>query len=1345
MSQFTDSRGGLSYHIETSGDFSSLDAFLSRLDTAKGRIEELKRNRVLTRGASDPASSSTTKKVDPEAFHRKEMARSQARRAALTKEGKESLTFFQRLRQELTSTDSQANRVSFTFRRLFGILAAFTVARQVTAMFSGMVREMVSFNARMETAELGIAQLISSLTEIRDPLGNVVGATDRFDAALREARKQMGLLRRDSLLTAATYEELVDTYQVISAPGLSAGLNLEEIRGLTLMISRAATALGVPQNQLAEEGRSLLQGTITPRNTRIATALGITNDQINAAKEAGQLFDFLTRRFSAFEESTEKTAQSFSALFSRLRGAVSLVLGAGGEALFERTRDLLNSLFDLLVSENPLTGLVEPAPNAVRAVKAIGDAFAGLVSEGQRLLKVFNIGELMVFGNAIASIVRNTTALIGGMIEGVIRGFNDIRSVLGGITTAIRSIPGMSSVMGDSAQSAVVQLTRLLTVYAALRVSASLLLAPLLSVGAGILTMARYARLELVPALIRTVAAIRAKAAAVRLLTASGLIAFIKTATISVLSLAAAFAKLAGAILLPITLLMSGKALAEEWKPLRDEIQRLGVFFGVMYEIARRSIEGIKDLISGLGQSSVNGFRRFQQVGRQAILGLLPEQGGGALNMFRQALELEIQETERLLEQGGKRAADKYAEGFGGIFEGVADVFSQVQDQFDEAVSRGDSESQGGFFSNLVNQFQSLYNSVSGVGEQITDQINQPLEAAETASQSVADVFREMPGLIAGAVRPLEQMEQVSDRLKDDLEQARNQLEQALMTQGMSGAAQQQVQALVQAEQQRVKLREDMQNQEITLRTNMQGLLSRQQRLTREAEQARASGDDWTEAVDQAVASYRQMTEEQAKASQIQSEIALLETQRQAALDGLNQQALPGINAKLEQQRKLLAEQESVVNQIIDGIAQQKSLTERQVERLREQVAVEGLSKIYGDQLNEVLTVRAGLEQRINDIRDARLRTILAETQEEERLALRRASLELQNTRQETAARTVTQRRRAEADIRVRNLQEELNLLGMTEAKELEALQVQMMATKDQELLNELQERYDAILARNNTKMQTLLILLAEAEKEQEKANNAAERPISTGIEDAAKRLKQEAPDSFQIVSDAMVATAEGMSQTISGSIADAFDPLTDGSILNRVSSFFSSIGRMIIEMTTQMLVFRAVSSFLSPAGAASGGSTTAIAQGAYKGGPTNTFAHAKGFARGGRPSGLHPTDTIPIWTAPGEWIIRAASVAKYGDAVMQRINAGLVDPLALSALAGVRKAASITTPSGVGRAMGGPVPTRSKPRQPAPAPQASGPSVAVIAPSDEAVRRLFNGGRNAVLEFLSDNGFQPA
>lgn len=347
------------------------------------------------------------------------------------------------LGKSIDGAENRANRAAFTFRRLFGILAAFAAARALGNLFSTAIREGIEFNAVMERSRLGIAGILAAAGEIRDRFGNTTDAATRLSIALGIASDQIEKLKTDALATTATFEDLVESFQTGLAPGLQAGFDVDQIRIFTRQISLAASAIGLEQRQLAEEIRSILTGTINPRNTRIATALGISNEDIRNAKEAGTLFEFLQKRFEAFDVAGKQAAQTLPGLFERLKDAVQQVLGAGFKDLSNDLKGLMTTVIDLIVQVDETTGKIQLNPEIVRIVDLMAEGLRTVVEEAQRIGEAVGIQGFQTLADGIGTTIRFIARVLGGIIEGAIQGVRFVFSILLDIRNLIQNIAGI--------------------------------------------------------------------------------------------------------------------------------------------------------------------------------------------------------------------------------------------------------------------------------------------------------------------------------------------------------------------------------------------------------------------------------------------------------------------------------------------------------------------------------------------------------------------------------------------------------------------------------------------------------------------------------------------------------------------------------------------------------------------------------------------------------------------------------------------------------------------------------------------------------------------------------------
>ena len=304
-----------------------------------------------------------------------------------------------------------SDRVGASITRMVTALAFFSVARGLLDGLRKLIVGMVEFNKNLETANLGIAALLITVNKVKDSQGNLVKGAKALGIAQGIAKEQTMELRKEALKTAATFEDLIFAFQTAIAPGKQAGLSLEQTRKFSVLISQAAGALGLEQNQLAEEIRSVLQGTITPRTTRIATALGIKNEDIRRAKEAGKLYEFLQEQFSGFAVAAEKTLDTFTAKITNLKDAIMLVAGAGGFDLFQSLKDLFDSLRGQFVDED-----LKPRPETLQAFKELGQSLKTIVDLFKELTGGKDGASTMV---TVLRTIGKTLEFVAGVLAGI--------------------------------------------------------------------------------------------------------------------------------------------------------------------------------------------------------------------------------------------------------------------------------------------------------------------------------------------------------------------------------------------------------------------------------------------------------------------------------------------------------------------------------------------------------------------------------------------------------------------------------------------------------------------------------------------------------------------------------------------------------------------------------------------------------------------------------------------------------------------------------------------------------------------------------------------------------------
>lgn len=371
----------------------------------------------------------------------REAERAQRRAAAATAQHTRQV---RALRAQLLGTEGNVNRVAFTFRRLFGILAAFTIAREVVSGFSALVGSAVRFNSVVENTEIGLGALFATLGEVRDAQGKLLEGGEAFAESQKVARQQMAELRKDAIRTSATFEQLVETFQVAIAPGLGAGFELDEIRKLTTRVSQAASAIQVPQNQLAEEIRALLiPGAATARTSRIFTALQISPAELKAAKEAGTLFEFLEDRLKTFDLAAEATQKTFSGLIARLQDAIGLASGEASLGFFTELKELLGDIGSSFITiERDADGFISaitPNPKAVQTLAILFEGLRDAVANVRAGIQGLDLTKVQNSIALVAGTFRAISELAVGLITGLISGLSDVAVIAKNVFGAFNS------------------------------------------------------------------------------------------------------------------------------------------------------------------------------------------------------------------------------------------------------------------------------------------------------------------------------------------------------------------------------------------------------------------------------------------------------------------------------------------------------------------------------------------------------------------------------------------------------------------------------------------------------------------------------------------------------------------------------------------------------------------------------------------------------------------------------------------------------------------------------------------------------------------------------------------
>ena len=294
------------------------------------------------------------------------------------------------------------------------------------ALFGNAARQAVGFNSTVEQSRIGVAALVRTFTEA--DMGQSFGVAEDIQRRLQIA----------GLQTTATYEELLRALQEGIGPALRENFDPKQVVQFTQSMTQAAAALALPMDQLGQEIRAILDGTID-RNARVANALRITNEDVKEWKATGTLFENLQRRLTAFAAAGEQSANTFKGAWSNVQDAVGMALGKASEQSFSRTTSFFLRLKDAIVT-------VDEAAGTFTFNEKIMAAFAGVDKAISKTLDAFST-------ERISAGLANLVGTLGAVAEAVITFFSSllkVGEVIGPLGPTIASLVTWMTLLGGA-------------------------------------------------------------------------------------------------------------------------------------------------------------------------------------------------------------------------------------------------------------------------------------------------------------------------------------------------------------------------------------------------------------------------------------------------------------------------------------------------------------------------------------------------------------------------------------------------------------------------------------------------------------------------------------------------------------------------------------------------------------------------------------------------------------------------------------------------------------------------------------------------------------------------------
>lgn len=199
------------------------------------------------------------------------------------------------------------------------------------AFAASFIKRGLDFNQTMRDSESAIAKVIGQFQGLNDA------------AAQNEAAKAMQQLVALEPKAAGTLNTLVDGFMSTLAASQSAGLSVDQNIDLVGRFANAMANANIPTEQLGQEMRSIVTGNIGA-DSSLARILGITNEMITQARDAGNVYGFLTAKIGKLGEAGDTAAVAFSSLESAVNAAAGAMTKGLFDAVLEGAKNLTETI-----------------------------------------------------------------------------------------------------------------------------------------------------------------------------------------------------------------------------------------------------------------------------------------------------------------------------------------------------------------------------------------------------------------------------------------------------------------------------------------------------------------------------------------------------------------------------------------------------------------------------------------------------------------------------------------------------------------------------------------------------------------------------------------------------------------------------------------------------------------------------------------------------------------------------------------------------------------------------------------------------------------------------------------
>lgn len=271
-----------------------------------------------------------------------------------------NLNFIQSLGNLVSSLSQVSGVVGIMAKALGGVaiagLAVYGVINAVTNAFDYLVNTLQQIGQTIYTilkpgidlyrtrqnAELAIAAAVTGRASEN-------GEKISFDRGMEISTKLMQQVVADAARSAFNPQELIDALRGTLPLAFGKGFNLEQAYELTKGVASVAKVINLAPNQVLQEMRDLMQGTISARSSQVAGATGITGEALREAEAQGKLYEYITDSLRSFTVALDRYSHTLSGALDRMVETYGIAMEKVFQGIAPVVNNLINWVTDNLI------------------------------------------------------------------------------------------------------------------------------------------------------------------------------------------------------------------------------------------------------------------------------------------------------------------------------------------------------------------------------------------------------------------------------------------------------------------------------------------------------------------------------------------------------------------------------------------------------------------------------------------------------------------------------------------------------------------------------------------------------------------------------------------------------------------------------------------------------------------------------------------------------------------------------------------------------------------------------------------------------------------------------------